>query len=246
VRQPERNLDFLFGIVTPTRRRHRFLRQVLRQVRDQSYPRRIFVLVSDGPDARAKALFERHADSAPGLLYRETPRPAADWGYTPRCLGLQELAAQPTPPDYVVFWDDDNAFYPHALAVVAEQLRHHGHPDLLLLPVHAQLGQIPRADFDPGRATGGTVDTANFVISLPLALRLVPHDALAGRRGFDARLFDRIRAEGTNRIVFSSAAPIGRYDGLRPLATLRWRLGIPPANLADQRWYEPIRRWLRS
>ena len=202
-------------------------------------------MCSDGPDSTTKDIFALYSTDDPRLLYRETPQPARDWGHTPRCLGLQVLADLCPPPDYVLFWDDDNVFFPDALEQVAQELHRHAYPDLLLVPIYAQLTQIPPPEFVPAHAPSGNVDTANLVMRLSLAARTLPYDDEAGKRGFDNRLFDRIRSAPANRITYSSNALIGRYDGLRQLATLRWRLGIPPLGLHGRWWYEPIRRWLR-
>ncbi len=90
------------------------------------------------------------------------------------------------------------------------------------------------------------MDTANLVARLDLARRLYPDDAPAGTRGQDYRFFARVLSETGQHIALADIPPIGRYDGLRRLATLRWWLRIPPLGLDGRRWYGPLKRWLRK
>ena len=236
-----------FGIVTPTLRRYRFLPMVFRQVRAQSYPHWIFVLVNDGPDPQARQIFEHHCGSDPKMHYLETPATARDWGATPRSVGVELFAQLPQPLDYLLFWDDDNAFYPDALRIVAEELRRFDTPDLLIISLANERSQTPRPDLHPYQAQISEVDTGNFVVCPQLA-QAAYRACLTkrGGRGEDSRFYDAICSDGHSRIVVSPAPPIGRYDGLRFFVTLRWKLGIPRLGISEQRWYMPIRRWLRG
>ncbi len=144
-----------FGIVIPTRSKCRFLPRALAQVRSQTYPHWHCVLASDGPSPKTRALFDQHTSRDPRFSYLELAAPAQDWGLTPRLRGLDVLATLPHRPDYVAFWDDDNRFYPAALTNIAEALRREGSADLLIVPIHRQLSQLPRPWFGPPRLEAG-------------------------------------------------------------------------------------------
>jgi glycosyltransferase involved in cell wall biosynthesis len=235
-----------FGIVIPTRPRCRFLPRALAQVRSQTHPHWHCVLVSDGPSDQARALYERHKAGDARFSYQELAAPTRDWGFTPRLRGLDVLASLPQPPDYVAFWDDDNSFYPVALTRIAQALRAGGPIDLLLAPIHSQLSHLPKPGLTASELKYGDVDTANFVVRFELARRLYPADEQIGVRGQDQRFFARVQAERCHCIALANIPPMGRYDGLRRLATWRWRLGIPPLGLDGRGWYAPLRRWLRG
>ncbi len=234
-----------FGIVIPTRSRSRFLPRTLGQVRSQTYPDWHCVLASDGPSTKTRALFDQHTEGDPRFSYVELAVPANDWGLAPRLRGLEVLASLPQCPDYVVFWDDDNSFSPEALTNIAGALRQNESTDLLIAPIYSQLSQLPRPGLSFHDWKCGDVDTANFVVRLELARRLYPDDAVTNLRSQDHRFFARVRAEKRHRIALADIQPIGRYDGLRWLVMLRWRLQIPPVGLDGRGWYEPLKRWLR-
>lgn len=231
------------GIVTATFQRCRFLPGVLAQMRAQTYSRWRFVLVSDGPDSRARDIFHRHRHDDLRMNYLETAKRARDWGGTPRQAGLAFFASLPQPPEYIVFWDDDDSRVPDALQTVAQELEHYEHPDLLVMPLAAALSQIPRWDLKLDQLRGCDVCTGNFVMRFSVAQNFWGQSQC---RGEDCRFFNRVRAKGSLRIALSRVSPIGRYDGLRFFTTLRWKLGIPPLGFYRLHWYDVIRRrWRR-
>jgi hypothetical protein len=179
------------------------------------------------------------------MQYLETPTPARNWGGTPRVLALRTMAVN-NPPDYVVFWDDDNEFFPGALETIVKAIDSHREADLLLVPIIVSNQQIPKSGFETATATGGEVDTGNFVVKFACALEhyaaAIPAD---GARGEDFAYFRLLREHPNSRIAVAQCPPIGKYDGLRPLQKLRWRLNIPALNIAETRWYAPVRQWLR-
>ncbi len=236
-----------FGIITPTFQRYRFLPKVFRQVQAQTYPHWTFMLVNDGPDPQTRRIFERYGAGDAGMQYLETPATTRDWGSQPRAAGVQLLTQLPQPLDYLLFWDDDNAFYPEALRTVALELQRLDWPDLLLIPMALERSQTPRPSLDPHRAQISEVDTGSFVVRPHLARDAYRTCLTQGRgRGQDFRFYDAIRSADRSRIVVSTAPPIGRHDGLRFFATLRWRMGIPRVGISEQGWYRPVRRWLRG
>jgi len=234
-----------FGVIIATRPRCRFLPKAIDQVRRQTCPHWRCVVACDGPAGRARQMFDRHSGGDPRFSLIEQPLPANDWGYTPRGNGLKFLLNLDKPPDYVLFWDDDNEFHPDALEVVRRAVRHHAAAEMVLVPVKTQLSQIPQTPFDALRANLRNMDNANFVMKLSALRQCYWGDDGRGQRGSDPRLFQRMRAAG-HRIVLADVPPIGRYDGLRPLMSLRWRLGIPRLGFAKWKWCAPLRRLLRA
>lgn len=236
-----------FGIVTPSRSRRRFIPSMVQLVKDQTRDDWVFVYVQDGPDARSRRIFADRAGGDTRMRYLETDRWTNDWGVTPRLKGVESLQAEPKPPEYIVFWDDDNYFHPRALQDIQDALEVTGRPDLLLVPIRSGPSLRPV----PGKAIGeflaGDVDTANFVVRLDIAVAAARTLArLPSTRGSDYRFFDKIRSNPTCRIEQSEIEPIGDYDGLRPFARLRWKLRIPPLNIGDAWWWRRLRKMLRG
>ena len=93
---------------------------------------------------------------------------------------------------------------------------------------------------------GLNVGTSNFVTKLDVAFEAYSSVIPKGLGiGEDFELFCAVRSRPNVRIEVSKAIPIGRYDGLRALSILRWKLGIPPLNILPAWWYAPLRRLLR-
>ena len=63
------------------------------------------IVVSDGPDAKAAAIAAYYK-----CRYIEIPQRINDWGATPRDVGIAAAVGS-----YVVTWDDDNIYHPHAI-----------------------------------------------------------------------------------------------------------------------------------
>lgn len=72
------------------------------------------ILVGDGPQPRARALWEHF--QLPGH-YREVPGPNRDWGHTPRNLVMPEARGT-----HLMALDDDDLFLPHTILTVREAL----------------------------------------------------------------------------------------------------------------------------
>lgn len=234
------------GIVMPSHLRRRFIPAVIRQVRNQTRDDWVFVFVQDGPDARCKKRFLDCAAGDPRMQYLETDPWTNDWGATPWLQGVEWLQSGPRPPDYIVFWDDDNYFHPRALQDMHDALEDKGRPELLLVPIRSGLTMRPVPGLTIDEYQAGDVDTANFVVRLDVAVDAA-RSAANGvpSRGCDYVLFDAIRSNPDNRIESADIDPIGIYDGLRPLMRLRWKLRIPPLNIGDAWWWRPIRQALR-
>lgn len=98
------------SVITATRQRPAFLAHCLEQFRNQSTGglRCEHVVVSDGPDAMARELARRVK-----ARYLELDVPLGQWGAFAKDLGVQQARGE-----YVCFWDDDNIYFPHALATL--------------------------------------------------------------------------------------------------------------------------------
>lgn len=228
------------GIVVPTYRRRRFLQPFLRNLRRQTHEAFRCVVVHDGPDGGFAHTVNRLAADDPRITPTTTPIHHGDWGVGPRTHGILALAADPTPPDYVVMWDDDNVFYPDALARCAAALQRADHPDLLLMPVDYIHRTLPEGLRD---GLPDVVDTACLVVRLDVAARLYPQVAVAGANPHiqDQTFYGIMRRESPPlRIAVAQDRPIGRYDGLRRMHTwlvqlgagrlkrpMKWLLGLP-------------------
>ncbi len=213
------------GIVVPTYRRRRFLRPFFRNLRRQTYGRFRCVVVHDGPEPGFAEAVTRLAANDSRIMPAETPIHHGDWGIGPRIAGIRGLAADASPPDYVVLWDDDNLFYPDALERCAAALERAALPDLLLVPIHYIHRTLPEGLRD---GLPEVVDTACFVVRLDVAARLYPQVALAGADPHvqDQTFYGLLRRESPPlRIAVTQDRPIGRYDGLRRMHTWLVRLG---------------------
>jgi len=98
------------SVITATWKRPAFLAHVLQQFQMQSRGglRCEQIVVSDGPDPFARFLSTRW-----GARYFEMEKQQGHAGAFAKDRGIQESAG-----DYLVFWDDDNLFAPHALTTL--------------------------------------------------------------------------------------------------------------------------------
>lgn len=151
------------SVVTPTYRRHKLLHHCLQQFTKQSlgglYVEHI--VVSDGPDKKARDVAKRF----PGVRYYETSEKdrASGPGSVARDFGIREAKGE-----YVCFWDDDNQFYPHALASLYSAA--YGFGVGIVKIYHTELEQeIP----DPwnDKFEYGNIDTACLCVQTELAQR---------------------------------------------------------------------------
>jgi glycosyltransferase involved in cell wall biosynthesis len=94
------------SVIVATKNRPQLLSHALCQYRSQIHSLKTECLVvSDGPDPRAASTAEYY-----GCRYISLAESANDWGATPNDVGVQNAAGR-----YVVFWNDDNLYYPRNL-----------------------------------------------------------------------------------------------------------------------------------
>ena len=213
------------GIVVPTYKRRRFLRPFLRNLRRQTHGVFRCVVVHDGPEPGFKQAVNHLTSNDPRIKPITTTIHHGDWGIGPRIAGIRELSADASPPDYVALWDDDNLFYPDALARCLAALEQAAFPDLLLMPIHYLHRTLPEGQRD---GLPEVVDTACLVARLDMAARLYPQVAAAEAHPYvqDQIFYGLVRSESPSmRIAVAEVHPIGRYDGLRRMHTWLVRLG---------------------
>lgn len=106
------------SVITPTWRRTGLLvDRCIPSVRAQTWPNVEHVVVSDGPDP---GLFRKVRAEHPDIVFAELPQHLdgpVDYGSRARNRGL-ELATG----DYIAYLDDDNAYQPKHLQLLAEAL----------------------------------------------------------------------------------------------------------------------------
>ena len=101
-------------------------------------------MVHDGPNPRTEQLVDRFRSHDPRIEYLQTTTRGNDFGVTPRLEAFRH-AAQNKPPDYAVFWDDDDYFVSEALETIAANLKEANYPALLLSPNRYRSRVIPTA-----------------------------------------------------------------------------------------------------
>lgn len=234
-----------FGVVTPTFRRPVLLRRFLDRLVRQSYPRWRSVIVHDGPDAETAALVARYTGRDPRIGYLQLDARTNDTGVSPRHAGASHFSRMDDPPDYCVFWDDDNYFATDALGRVAEALVAADRPDLLMVGMEYRSRVLPPERRPVDALCPGHVDTANLVLRPQLAVEayadLLRRKAESPEMNLytsDFMAFDFVRRLcPAPRIRLARDAVVGFHDGLRWMPYLRHLLGIPPLDLAGRPWF---------
>ena len=186
-------------VITATWQRPQLLALCLAQFRQQEPgPLRCeHLVISDGPDPRARATADYF-----GVRYLELAAHRGGWGAYCHDAGI--AAAQ---GNYVAFWNDDNRYYPHALATLHAAAE--GGDIGLCRAVHwhqAQHEIIPaawRGEFEYGQ-----VDTMCVCVRRELALQEgwglepVPYEV-------DLHWLERLRRRGA--VVKFSPVVIGEH-----------------------------------
>src|SRR5260221_5427912 len=167
---PHPGRDPTLGIVTPTFRRGTLLRRFLKRLVRQTYSHWRAVIVHDGPDAEIATIVGEFARREARITFMNTDAAANDVGVSPRHAGASHFARLDEPPDYCVFWDDDNYFATDALQKIAAALVAADRPDLLLVGMEYRSRVLPPAGIEAGAPSPGQIDTARPGIRSPPAV----------------------------------------------------------------------------
>jgi len=241
---PDQPRDATLGIVTPTFRRPKLLRRFLKRLLRQTYAHWRAVIAHDGPNAEVAALVAAYAQRDLRITFIQTDAPANDVGVTPRHAGAAYFTNLADPPDYCLFWDDDNYFATNALQKIAAALLAADHPAALLVGMEYRSRLLPPAGVPAAALSPGQMDTANMVIRLPLALaayaNVLEQKARSPQQSLytqDYIAFDYLRSlnDPPARIEIARDVVIGFHDGLRWRPYLRHLLRIPPLDLFRRR-----------
>ncbi len=193
------------SIITPTFRRAKDLWRLLEAVRLQQWGDGLIehLVVPDGPPERATQTVLRAFPAEERIRRRSVPLPESQGQFGAACkdAGLREATGR-----YVVFWDDDNWFYPHALAcllalaseaypIVVAQLRHNRFR-------YEPVPSVARWEQDDRQFRLGNIDTGCFLIERNLARRAEWSDQQGP--GSDFRYFERVvqAAGGYDAVLF--------------------------------------------
>jgi hypothetical protein len=206
----------------------------------QTYRQWRLLVVHDGPNPSIRSLVEDFRRSDSRIAYTETEVAAKNAGLTPRLKGIEHLGAEHPTPDYLLSWDDDNAYAVDALERIAVALESADRPDLLLVCVKYGSKIIPPADVPIHSLKVGQVDTASMIFRPSLA-----RDAYTSvHRQLDAARERTVRFDDFMAYQYvawlkpprSIARDVGvlvcQHDGLRWGPFIRLALGIPPLGLA--------------
>jgi hypothetical protein len=209
-------------------------------MRRQTYRQWRLLVIHDGPNPSIRSLVENFQESDSRIAYAETEVSAKNAGLTPRLKGIEHLGAAHPTPDYLLSWDDDNAYAVDALERIALALESADRPDLLLVCVRYGSKIIPPAEIPIRSLKVGQVDTACMIFRPSLA-----RDAYANvRRRLDAAREKPVRFDDfmayqyvaqltpPRSIVRDSEILVCQHDGLRWGPSIRLALGIPPLGLA--------------
>jgi glycosyltransferase involved in cell wall biosynthesis len=242
-----------FLIITPTYHRESLLGRSIKQVRSQTYGRWRLLVVHDGPSPVTEQLVGRFRALDPRIEYFHTATRGNDFGVTPRLEALRHTV-RANPPDYAVFWDDDDYFVKTALDCIAANLKAANYPGLLLSPYRYRNRVIPPPGIAIGELAQGQVGTGNFEVQTPLALNayeqiITIKDGSSSSLMYvqDFLLFDQLRKlKPPPSMHIARDVVIGMHDGLRRQVYLRNRLGIPPLGLLSRERISKLMFWKAS
>lgn len=235
----------LLGIVTPTFNRFILLERFVRRLKKQRYQNWVAVIVHDGASEEFEGFIERHCDDT-RLSFLQTEHRHRDCGNTPRLVGARRLAAGPNPPDYIVFWDDDNYFQIDAVGSIVRAAEKLGRPDLFLVGMGYQGQVLPPGRIKLAELQPGQVDTANYVVRPELAIEAyafvteelsIENSNLLLASDFQAFSFMRNRQKCA---PIDNETLIGFHDGLRWKPFIRHILGITPMQIGSRPWVRKL------
>jgi len=153
------------SVITPTFRRPKYLLALAQHMLNQHGVRFEHVIVSDGPDRQNYAVVKSYRERASFPVVYHEQEHKGGYGTFARTTG-QKLAKG----DYFVYFDDDNVFYPHALATLYAAA--YGHVAGTALLEHWDYG-VPTGRYVGDRVECGHIDAGCFCVRRDAALRVV-------------------------------------------------------------------------
>jgi glycosyltransferase involved in cell wall biosynthesis len=167
-------------VITATWQHPKHLARTIRQVAESQHRLDCeHIIVSDGPDSQAETFCR-----LTGVRYVALPERAKAWGAACKDAGIAVAAGE-----YVCFWDDDNDYFPEALAVLYANT--YGVDIGIAQCWHRGAKVIPHVW--NGKFIYGEIDTMCVCVRTSLARReLWYHAAEAEIRGTDFRWFSRL------------------------------------------------------
>ncbi|MGJ4892983.1 glycosyltransferase [Bradyrhizobium sp. HKCCYLS3077] len=233
-------MTITFTIITPTFNRPTLLSRHLSRTVRQAYEGWRLLVVHDGPNAEIRSLVHRYTTRDGRVSYLETSSRANDCGATPRLAGLTYLANSGIESDYVVFWDDDNAYKKDALGQIAREIEKANMPELLIVGVRRHSTIIPPKGASIHSLQVGELDTSGLIFRPQLAQRVYAQMLEQSKREDILRFNDFLSykyardALPSNKIRGATDTVICNYDGLRWAPYLRSLLGLPPIGIAGR------------
>ncbi|WP_052523447.1 glycosyltransferase family A protein [Bradyrhizobium sp. STM 3809] len=227
-----------FTIITPTFNRPTLLNRHLSRTIRQAYENWRLLVVHDGPNVEIQSLVNRYTIRDSRVSYLETNSRANDCGATPRLAGLTHLANSGFISDYVVFWDDDNAYRKDALDQIAREIEKADRPELLIVGVRRNSTIIPPTGASVYSLQVGQLDTSGLIFRPELARRVYAQMLEQSKREDILRFNDFLSYKyareslSSDKIKGATETVICDYDGLRWAPYLRSLLGLPPIGIA--------------
>jgi glycosyltransferase involved in cell wall biosynthesis len=236
--RPYNTMTIAFSVITPTFNRRTLLQRHLKRIGRQTHQQWKLFVVHDGPNPSIKSLVENFGKRDSRICYLETASLANDCGATPRLEGLNRAITDKPVADYVVFWDDDNAYAGDALERIAHALENLGRPDLLLVSVKRGFRTIPPKDVPIRSLQVGQLDTACLIFRPDLARDAYSNMLQHGDREQILRFNDFLtyhyvsQLTPTRSIKHDLTVLVCQHDGLRWGPYLRSILKLPALGIA--------------
>jgi len=208
-------------IITPTFKRSHFVNRMARYLMSQSYQNWQWIVVHDGP-IKNEHRWKLPNDNRIKMIVMD--RHVGDYGASPRLVGAEEALKNGS--DYLLFWDDDNFYFPKALEQIKAAIFRNKSPDYLLTSILFRGGVLPPLDKKAENLQEGELDTANLVIKTRLGRDAYRHIVSHGiQRATDYAVY-RYLTTLRNLRGGIIREPLILYDGNRRLRYLLWKLGV--------------------
>jgi glycosyltransferase involved in cell wall biosynthesis len=117
------------------------------------------VVVVEGDKRDFDPILHHHRDQIDRVVFKEVQ---GRWGAYAKDVGLSEVRG-----DYVCFWDDDNVYYPHALATLYATTSEHDLGIVRCSHMASWFKELPRSR----QIEFGNIDTMCFCVRRQLAVQ---------------------------------------------------------------------------